>query len=108
MTQTVVFGFYKCAAAKNYIFTIKKGNSKQTAIYNFIYYGTVDFFIIPCYNISITQHPTIQKRLDFIISRVDIMMHRFVGLLIQMMFRLLIFNHFHIRVTYIYIVMEIL
>ena len=41
---------------KNYIFTIKKGNSKQTAIYNFIYYGTVDFLIIPCYNISVTQH----------------------------------------------------
>ena len=53
MTQTVVFGFYnKRAAAKNYIFIIKKGNSKQNAIYNFIYYGTVDFFIIPCYNIS--------------------------------------------------------
>ena len=87
MPLPVVFGFYnESAAAKAILLPLRRKKAHfpklcKTAIYNFIYYSTVDFFIIPCYNISVKSHTTNQKRLDYIISRVDIIMRQLEDLL---------------------------
>ena len=71
MPLPVVFGFYnESAAAKTISLPLRRKKAHfsklyKTAIYNFIYYSAVDFFIIPCYNISVKDN---QKTPYFIVG----------------------------------------